>query len=118
MRLIDDVAAHRRFSILRLLAAAHHYALNDSLLLGGLQSFGLGAPRDHLKELLAWLEREGLVTLEVKPTGTIVATITDHGLDVARGDGEHAGVHRPRPSALARAALRAAAGLKPEEPEE
>jgi Fe2+ or Zn2+ uptake regulation protein len=115
MSLVQTIAAHQRLCILRLLAAAAGYRLPDSLLRGGLDDFGLAASRDQVRALLAWLQEQGLVTQAAPAATAVVATLTERGLDVAEGRAHHPGVHKPSPSALARAALRAAAGLEPEE---
>jgi len=114
MALGDTIAAHRRLCLLRLLAAAHQYRSPDALLQGGLDAFGLGATRDQVRGLLAWLAEQGLVALTSPQDGVIVAQLTERGLDVAEGRITAPGVQRPSPGGLARSALRAAAGLPPE----
>jgi len=113
--LLDVLAAHQRLCILRLLSAASAWRLNDSLLRGGLENFGLGATRDQLNTHLAWLEEQRLLTLDMPVANVTVATLTERGLDVAEGRAAQPGVQRPSPGTVARAALRTAAGLTPEE---
>jgi hypothetical protein len=115
MSLRETIAEHQRICVLRLLAAAPSYRLNDSLLRGGLDQFGLGAGRDELRGMLAWLESNGLLTLAAPAETAVVAQLTERGLDVAEGKASYPGVHKPRPATLARSMLRSAAGLPPEE---
>jgi hypothetical protein len=115
MSLRETMAEHQRLCILRVLSAAPEYRLNDSIIRGSLDDFGLGAGRDELRGVLTWLESNGLLTLNVPAATAIVAQLTERGLDVAQGKSVYPGVHKPSPSALARGMLRAAAGLAPEE---
>lgn len=115
MSIRDTIAEHQRLCVLRLLSAAPTYALNDSILRGGLNDFGLGIGRDELRGMLTWLESNGLLTLAAPVETAIVARLTERGLDIAEGRAAYPGVHKPSPASLARGALRAAAGLPPEE---
>ena len=115
MSLRDIIEAHQRLCILRLLMAASRYTLNDSLLRGGLETFGLDASRDQAKSLLAWLEEQRLIKQKAAAETAIIVTLTDRGHDVASGTLQHPGVQRPSPTSVGLAALRAAAGLPTDE---
>lgn len=90
------LAAHRRISILRTLAAAPGYGGNDSLLQMMVEDFGLTASRDQVRSDLAWLRDQGLVTLR-EIAGVYIAQSTTQGLDVAAGRITVPGVQRPSP---------------------
>jgi len=97
----ETLLADRRRAVLAILAAAEAFALNEDLLVRELSRVRMGiCTRDDMRTLLAWLERQGLVTVEVLPAaaaapeGLWVATATRAGRDVARG-ATHPGIAPP-----------------------
>lgn len=93
---LTHIAEHRRLSILKLLEQSPGYAANDSIVQTALKKFALIASRDQVKADLAWLREQGLVTTETIEH-LVMATLTQRGLDVARGDAEVPGVKKPGP---------------------
>jgi hypothetical protein len=95
-RLLED----RRRAVLLLLSTADGFALNEDVLARELARIRVGAvTRDDLRGLLAWLERQGLVTVERLASPAVegelwAATATRAGRDVARG-ASHPGVAAP-----------------------
>lgn len=88
---------HVRLTILRILADAPGYAANDSVLTDAVNAMGLICTRDQMRSNLGWLEEQRLAT-QFHPTPTLtVATITERGVDVAKGRSVVAGVQRPSP---------------------
>jgi len=87
--------AHRRLSILRVLAEGG-YSANESLIRDVVETFGVGATRDQVRGAIAWLADQGLVTAEAI-AGLTIARITERGLDVAHGRASYPGVKRPSP---------------------
>lgn len=97
MSYLDHMLEHARLAVLKLLTDAPSYRANDSVLAQATDQLGLPVTRDQLRGQLAWLEEQGLATLE-RPTPTlIVATATQRGLDVAAGRAIVPGVVRPGP---------------------
>lgn len=90
------LSEHQRISILMALAEAPGMGLNDSILRDVLDAYGLDASRDQVKTELAWLAEQGLVVTETVST-SLVASLTDRGLDVAQGRSIVPGVKRPSP---------------------
>jgi hypothetical protein len=90
------LTADRRLVILRLLACAPEYALNDFVLREGLASAGHAVSADQLATELAWLAEQGLATLGAVADMT-VARLTGRGADVASGRAVTPGVKRPEP---------------------
>lgn len=88
---------HVRLTILRLLAEAPGYAANDSVLTDAVNAMGLVCTRDQLRTNLAWLEEQRLLTQVHATASLTVSTITERGIDVARGRSVVAGVQRPSP---------------------
>ena len=93
-----DFAQHlrhdRRLVLLRLLAEMPAYRANSSVLYVALEQFGHACTRDLVKTELLWLEeQELLATEEVGPV--LVATLTERGMDVAKGRAVVPGVARP-----------------------
>ena len=98
-KLLDE---DRRLVVLRLLAEAHDYALNESILEKGLQRLRLGVVgRDIVRAHLAWLEQHGLVSVERMEMGGArelwVGKLTKTGQEVAQGR-PWPGVARPSPT--------------------
>lgn len=89
---------HRRISILRVLASdGSGGECNDSILHSEVVRAGVRSSRDQVRTALFWLQEQGLITLRTLDSGTIVATITQRGLDVAHGNTTVPGVQRPSP---------------------
>lgn len=96
MSLIDIENEQFRRDILSLLQQDADYALNDGLLQSALTELGSPIAYDRLQSQLAWLAEQGLVTLAKLP-GTVVATLTVRGEDIAAGRAMVPGVKRLRP---------------------
>jgi hypothetical protein len=86
-----------RLVILRSLEQTGGYSCNDSILQDILKTFGHRCSRDQVRTELSWLKEQGYLTYEVLSTGTYIATITQRGTDVARGDITVPGIKRPGP---------------------
>ncbi len=97
MSYLNFVLEHARLAVLKLLAEAPAYRANDSVLAQAIDQLGLPVTRDQLRGQLAWLEEQGLVTLERPTPSLIVATGTARALDVAAGRAVVPGVQRPGP---------------------
>lgn len=95
----DHFASHLRLTILRVLAEAPAYKVNDSLLTSACDHVGVPATRDQVRAQLAWLKEVGLVSLEEPVVSLTIATATQRGLDVAAGRASAPGVQRPSPKA-------------------
>lgn len=94
----DYVAEDRRLVILKLLEEDQGGSHNHAVLQEALRRWGHTMSRDQVKAELAWLEDQGLVTVQKVGEGNPyhVATITDRGCDVATGAASVPGVKRPR----------------------
>ena len=92
----DYLAEDRRLTILKLLAEANGYALNEFLLQSALEQFGHSVSTDRLHSDLAWLAEQSLVRIAT-PQDVQVAHILARGVDVATGRATVPGVKRPRP---------------------
>lgn len=86
----------QRLIILRALAQDADYSMNEYILTRILKSFSHGVSQDKLRTELAWLEEQGLLTID-KSTGVYVCKLTNRGLSVAQGDTIAPGVRRPMP---------------------
>ena len=95
MPLKDLIKEHQRLVILRCLSEVPGYDLNESILQDSLNVYGLDSSRDSLRTQLAWLEEQGLISIE-KIGSTQKATLTARGEDVAKGRADVPGVKRPR----------------------
>lgn len=73
------------------------YSANESILDDCLDMYAHKVSRDLVRNHMMWLEEQGLVTLERLDGDYLVATITQRGLDVARGEAIVSGVKRPNP---------------------
>ena len=87
---------HLRITILRLLAAAPGYCLNESLLHGHLPRLSFSCTRDQVRTEISWLGQQGLVHVESEGD-LLIASLSTAGLDVAEGRGTHPDVQRPSP---------------------
>lgn len=72
------------------------YSANDAILTDLVRARGIVNSVDVVRTELAWLEEQGLVTVE-RFDELAVATITRRGVDVANGAARVPGVHRPLP---------------------
>lgn len=86
----------RRLVILQLLQEAG-YEVNDSILISALDDYGHRVSRDVLLGDLAWLRDQGLIADRDLSGVTVVAAITQRGLEVADGRSQVPGIKRPRP---------------------
>ena len=89
--LVDE---NRRLAILQLFQEAGGDALNEDVLIRGLDFVGHPISRDALLSLLAWLEEQGLVEQRTV-SSLVVAKVTRCGLDVAAGKARVPGVDAP-----------------------
>ncbi|WP_143869894.1 hypothetical protein [Catenovulum sediminis] len=88
---------HTRLSILIALTEDAGYSLNSSMICDVLKLYHLKCSRDEVHTELAWLERNGYVTLEKLSANTWLATITQNGFDVVEGNIVAPGIKRPGP---------------------
>lgn len=89
----------RRLAILRFLREGAGYELNTSILQSALDAAGLNSSRDAVESECAWLEDQGLVSVErLDGASIVVVRLTVRGLDVANGIVEHPGVDKPGPA--------------------
>lgn len=88
------LAEDRRLVILRVLAELPGYRTNSFLLTTLLGKFGHEPSADQVKTDLAWLQEQGLVSVEVVES-VHIATLTTRGADVAAGRAVVPGVKRP-----------------------
>lgn len=96
MKFAEELAQHRRLSILRTLAESDGRA-NDSVLKSALEMVGLsaGLTRQVVREDLEFLQKMGCVKLDWYSETLVVATIKERGVDVAEGRIRIDGVHKP-----------------------
>lgn len=98
MSLAASLRSMVRLVILQLLAADLGYSQNHAVLRLALESHAAQSLTEAaVKEHLSWLEDRDLVRTEVVGP-YVLATLTDLGLKVARGEDVVDGVDRPRPS--------------------
>jgi Fe2+ or Zn2+ uptake regulation protein len=93
----EHFAKHVRLVVLRLLAEASEYRLNDSILTDMTNAHGLTATRSQMRTEIAWLAEQGLITRAELVGGLVVATLAERGLDAAAGRANVPGVQRPAP---------------------
>lgn len=96
MNFSQRITEERRLCILRVLAKDAGYRTNTAILQDALVALGLSASMDQVGTDAAWLEEQGLVTVE-KVSDVRLVEITQRGLDVSKGLGTVPGVARPRP---------------------
>lgn len=94
----ENRAEHQRICILQMLDQEPDYSLNDSMIYDDLKRFALSCSRDTVLILLAWLEEQGLISIE-RLGRSHIARITQRGQDVAHGLITVPGVKRPSPGA-------------------
>lgn len=86
----------QRLVILRALASDNGFEHNESILHSILTEFGHKVGRDKVRTLISWLKEQGLVTVRTVGS-TMIARITQAGLDAANGATSIPGVKRPSP---------------------
>lgn len=86
----------RRLVLLRVLEKAPGREVNHYILREALDDIGHNVSYDTVLSELAWLEEQGLVTVE-RLGGLHVASLTARGLDVGMGRAYHPGVKKPVP---------------------
>ncbi len=92
------MAEHRRLAILRALAdPGSGGQSNDSILQSAVVEVGVPSSRDQIKSAVTWLNEQDLVTVKTLDSGTLVASISQRGIDVATGMLTVPGVQRPSP---------------------
>lgn len=89
--------ADQRLVILRSLNEIQGYSANDSILNDVLFTVGHNISRDAVRTHMRWLEEQGLITVQKIGERTLVAIITERGIDVATGKARVDGVKRPGP---------------------
>jgi len=92
---------NRRLHILRTLADAPAYTANEEILVAMLAGQGVAGTQDQVTADMEWLAETGLCRLE-DLGDALLGTITERGLDVARGLTAVRGVRRPSPRMLRR----------------
>ncbi|OEE42305.1 hypothetical protein [Vibrio anguillarum] len=85
----------QRLVILRSLHEMQGYEANESIVDSCLDAYGHNISRDQVRNHLAWLEEQGLVTLR-QLSDCQIARLTGRGEDVATGQATVPGVKRPR----------------------
>lgn len=94
----DLILANRRLVALQVIAAQSAYELSNQLLQRGMERFGHRMSMSSVDGLIDWLADRDLLTARELDDGHIrVATLTQAGLDVAKGRMVAAGVDRPLP---------------------
>ncbi|WP_312566196.1 ArsR family transcriptional regulator [Comamonas sp.] len=84
----------RRLVILRVLSELNAYKANSSVIGTLLERWGHTPSRDQIKTDLRWLEEQGLLSIE-EIESVLLATLTERGMDVAKGRASQPGVKRP-----------------------
>lgn len=95
----ESMREQRRLVMLRLLSEQPGYASNSSILHAGLVAYGVPSSRDDVQTDLAWLQDQGLVSLELVPDAAALSVVrlTQRGDDAAKGLTVVPGVRRPSP---------------------
>lgn len=97
MSFADYINEHVRIAVLRLLKDNRGHA-NESVLREGLSQLAFSLSRAEMRAQLEWLKNAGVITHEWPFPTVLVARLTERGLDVAEGNEQVAGVHRPSPA--------------------
>lgn len=84
----------RRLVILRVLSELPNYKSNSSILCTLLERWGHSPSRDQVKTELYWLQEQSLLKVE-EVESVLLATLTERGMDVAKGRAVQPGVKRP-----------------------
>lgn len=93
MKFAQQESEHQRRVILGLLEKDPDYSHNEVVIKSALKSVGHHISTDKLRGQLAWLEEQGLITVE-RVIETDVARLTERGLDVASGASSFPGIAR------------------------
>ncbi len=96
----DAVRAYRRRAILSLLEYDSDYRLSLDMLDLCLEQTGQNATYDQLQTEIAWLEEQGYVARSYPSPSLTMVTLTDRGLEIARGKARAHGIRDLRPSEL------------------
>lgn len=94
MSMMELLDADRRLVILRSLADVGGEA-NESILNDCLDAYGHRVSRDQVRAQLAWLQEQGVVTIETVGS-YMVASLTGRGQDAAEGRCVVPGIKKPR----------------------
>lgn len=98
MAFADVVTKNIRLIILCELKDTNGYSSNDSVLQIVLEKWGQPLSRDRVRTELSWLTDQQLITsVPLSESGAKRVTLTELGLDVARGAASNDGVQRPSP---------------------
>lgn len=97
MSLADVYREHLRIAVLRLLEQAPGHSANGSIIQEAVNRVGIKAGRDQIRTELAWLQEQGLISVEEVAPKLHVAELTQAGLDVATGQRTVPGIKRPAP---------------------
>jgi len=89
--------ADQRLVMLRFLTESNGHTANDSILDDVLDQYGHKISRNKVRAHMRFLEDAGLITINSIGEKTLVATVTQHGADVAMGEASADGVKRPAP---------------------
>lgn len=97
MSYVQRVAEDQRLLALQHLAEQNDYTAHEHQIRAHLRDLGHTLSADTLRNLLTWLDEQGLVQLLGEQV--LVARLTQRGEDAATGAARVAGVARPRPVA-------------------
>lgn len=86
----------RRLRILQLLSKSSGYKANESLIVSGLHFYGHDDSGDLVRTELAWLEEQGLISIE-NVAGLSICAINARGIDVSQGRAAVPGIRKPGP---------------------
>lgn len=83
-----------RLEVLQLLADQPSGTANDAALCEALNAMNRVVSRDRMRELLFWLQGQGVLHLLDRrmESGLVIATLTERGHDIARGRSRIAGI--------------------------
>lgn len=90
----QTISEDRRLVILRVLSELNTYKANSSVIGSLLERWAHTPSRDQIKTDLRWLEEQALVSIEEIET-VLLVTLTERGMDVAKGRVNQPGVKRP-----------------------
>lgn len=96
MSYAEESVRHRRYAILRILSRQTQREANSAVLRTALDALAHPLSHDALAGELAWLEEQGLVTLEAL-SDLQIARLTRRGQDLVEDRASHPGVWRPEP---------------------
>lgn len=91
--------SYTRRAILSLLAYDTDYRLTADVIEAALDASAQAVTRDALENELRWLNEQGFIALE-HLSGITIATLTDRGLEIARGKSRAHGIRDLRPSEI------------------